>query len=384
MANREWERFGEDIRRTVQDAVDSMDFEQLNQTINNTINQAIDGIGKGLQDAGDKVDKSIRGQDGYQQTAELYRKTTGVRAGGIALSVVGYTLSGGLIMGLAAIAAGAFVLGNWTVVLQVLLVIGTILLGGSMVLAGVGSSRLGKVKRFRSYIESMEGKEYGEIKELAQRVRKSPRYVVRDLERMIQKGWFRQGHLDAQKTCLMVSHNAYRQYQELVQHLKEQKKQEAEQKEQQAKAFHETDPQIQEIIKTGDAYIRKIHLCNDAIPGHEISAKISRMETLVDRIFDRVERKPEYATEIRRLMEYYLPTTVKLLEAYQELDRQPVQGENILSSKKEIEDTLGTLNVAFEKLLDSLFQDTAWDVSSDISVLHTMLAQEGLTEDDFR
>lgn len=200
---------------------------------------------------------------------------------------------------------------------------------------------------------------------------------------MIQKGWFRQGHLDAQKTCLMVSHNAYRQYQELVQRLKEQKKQEAEQKEQQAKAFHETDPQIQEIIKTGDAYIRKIHLCNDAIPGHEISAKISRMETLVDRIFDRVERKPEYATEIRRLMEYYLPTTVKLLEAYQELDRQPVQGENILSSKKEIEDTLGTLNVAFEKLLDSLFQDTAWDVSSDISVLHTMLAQEGLTEDDF-
>lgn len=384
MANREWERFGEDIRRTVQDAVDSMDFEQLNQTINNTINQAIDGIGKGLQDAGDKVDKSIRGQDGYQQTAELYRKTTGVRAGGIALSVVGYTLSGGLIMGLAAIAAGAFVLGNWTVVLQVLLVIGTILLGGSMVLAGVGSSRLGKVKRFRSYIESMEGKEYGEIKELAQRVRKSPRYVARDLEKMIRKGWFRQGHLDAQKTCLMVSHNAYRQYQELVQHLKEQKKQEAEQKEQQAKAFHETDPQIQEIIKTGDAYIRKIHLCNDAIPGHEISAKISRMETLVDRIFDRVERKPEYATEIRRLMEYYLPTTVKLLEAYQELDRQPVQGENILSSKKEIEDTLGTLNVAFEKLLDSLFQDTAWDVSSDISVLHTMLAQEGLTEDDFR
>lgn len=384
MANREWERFGEDIRRTVQDAVDSMDFEQLNQTINNTINQAIDGIGKGFQDAGDKVDKSIRGQDGYQQTAELYRKTTGVRAGGIALSVVGYTLSGGLIMGLAAIAAGAFVLGNWTVVLQVLLVIGTIFLGGSMVLAGVGSSRLGKVKRFRSYIESMEGKEYGEIKELAQRVRKSPRYVARDLEKMIRKGWFRQGHLDAQKTCLMVSHNAYRQYQELVQHLKEQKKQEAEQKEQQAKVFHETDPQIQEIIKTGDAYIRKIHLCNDAIPGHEISAKISRMETLVDRIFDRVERKPEYATEIRRLMEYYLPTTVKLLEAYQELDRQPVQGENILSSKKEIEDTLGTLNVAFEKLLDSLFQDTAWDVSSDISVLHTMLAQEGLTEDDFR
>ena len=54
-----------------------------------------------------------------------------------------------------------------------------------------------------------------------------------------------------------------------------------------------------------------------------------------------------------------------------------------LASKKEIEDTLDTLNQAFEKLLDSLFRDRAWDVSSDISVLETMLAQEGLTENDF-
>ena len=90
----------------------------------------------------------------------------------------------------------------------------------------------------------------------------------------------------------------------------------------------------------------------------------------------------ESVADIRRLMEYYLPTTVKLLEAYEELDAQPIQGENITSSKTEIEKTLDTLNIAFEKLLDDLFQDTAWDVSSDISVLHTMLAQEGLTEDE--
>ena len=65
------------------------------------------------------------------------------------------------------------------------------------------------------------------------------------------------------------------------------------------------------------------------------------------------------------------------------MDAQPVQGENITSSKKEIEAAIDTLNEAFAKLLDSVFKDTAWDVSSDISVLHTMLAQEGLTKDDF-
>ena len=127
----------------------------------------------------------------------------------------------------------------------------------------------------------------------------------------------------------------------------------------------------------------RIRKSNDAIPGEEISAKIYHMEMLVDRIFDRVEQNPSSVKDIQKLMDYYLPTTMKLLEAYEELDRQPIQGENILSSKHEIENTLDTLNIAFEKLLDGLFQETAWDVSADASVLKTMLAQEGLTDKDF-
>ena len=145
--------------------------------------------------------------------------------------------------------------------------------------------------------------------------------------------------------------------------------------------YEKLSPEVQKILAAGDEYVRKIREANDAIPGEEISAKISRMEMLVGRIFDRVEQKPDTVDDIHRLMEYYLPMTIKLLDAYEELDSQPVQGENIISSKREIEKTLDTLNTAFEKLLDDLFQDTAWDVSSDISVLETMLAQEGLTED---
>ena len=138
------------------------------------------------------------------------------------------------------------------------------------------------------------------------------------------------------------------------------------------------------MMEAGQAYIQKLRACNDAIPGELVSEKISRMEELTKRIFDRVEQDPDSVDDIEKLMEYYLPTAVKLLEAYEELDHQPVQGENILNSKKEIEDTLDTLNIAFEKLLDDLFQETAWDVSSDITVLKMMLAQEGLTEDDFK
>ena len=180
----------------------------------------------------------------------------------------------------------------------------------------------------------------------------------------------------------MVSEDAYSQYKELMERKSRQRTEEETMRSRKEEEEKRLSPQVQEVIRTGEEYVRKIRQCNDAIPGEEISAKISHMELLIGRIFDRVKQAPESVADIRKLMEYYLPTTVKLLEAYEELDAQPIQGENITSSKTEIEKTLDTLNIAFEKLLDDLFQDTAWDVSSDISVLHTMLAQEGLTEDE--
>ena len=84
----------------------------------------------------------------------------------------------------------------------------------------------------------------------------------------------------------------------------------------------------------------------------------------------------------RRINASVKNVSVKLLNAYADMDAQPVQGANIENSKREIEGTLDTLNRAFEKLLDELFQETALDVSSDITVLQTLLAQEGLTDDE--
>lgn len=209
---------------------------------------------------------------------------------------------------------------------------------------------------------------------------------------MISKGWFRQGHMDGEKKCLILSNRAYEEYLQIETRKQQSKAEEPVKKEERTREnTKEKDvknekltPEVQKIIDQGDAFIRKIHECNEAIPGEEISAKISRMEMLVDRIFDRVEENPQSVSDIRKLMEYYLPTTIKLLEAYEQLDRQPVDGENIQTAKREIEATLDTLNTAFEKLLDDLFQDTMWDVSSDISVLNTMLAQEGLKEDGMK
>ena len=106
------------------------------------------------------------------------------------------------------------------------------------------------------------------------------------------------------------------------------------------------------------------------------------MERIVTRIFAEVRKDPSLAGNLNMFMDYYLPTTIKLVEAYESMDQQDIPGENIRSAKAEISDSLDTINDAFEKLLDSFFADTAMDVSTDISVMKTMMKQEGLADDD--
>ena len=408
MINNDWERFGDEIRRTIQDAVDNQDFRRLNQTVSDTIGKAMGAVSDGLRNGGWYRDpgaggqgKSSPGQQSGGNTpganmqggpsagavqlrkSRLYLKGTAPKVGGIFLAATGYTF------GLASLVV-LFILcligmrSGW--------VLGTKIAGGllgisAVIFAGMaftGTSMACSVGRFRNYVKALGAREYCNTAELAQRTGRTVKAVVKDLKKMIRKGWFLQGHLDAKGTCLMTSNEAYAQYNALMERMSREK---AEREAAEARARQEYEkltPEVQSIIKQGDDYVRKIREANDAIPGEEISAKISRTEMLVDRIFDRAEQNPDSVDDIGKLMQYYLPTTIKLLEAYEKLDAQPVQGENILSSKQEIEKTLDTLNIAFEKLLDDLFQDTAWDLSTDISVLHTMLAQEGLTEDGLK
>ena len=143
-------------------------------------------------------------------------------------------------------------------------------------------------------------------------------------------------------------------------------------------------PEVRAVIEEGHQYLKQMRDCNDAIPGIEISEKISRMERVCGQIFERVEEHPELLEELRKFMKYYLPTTIKLLKAYENLDQQEVQGPNIRKSKADIETTLDTINQAFENLLDGFFETTAVDIKSDISVMETLMTQEGLLHQEMK
>lgn len=146
----------------------------------------------------------------------------------------------------------------------------------------------------------------------------------------------------------------------------------------------EKQPEKQTDMPERDQYkkiLDELRRVNDAIPDEEMSDKISRLEAVSAKIFEQARTDPDKLPQMRKFMDYYLPTSLKLLNTYAELDNQGVEGENISESKRRIEQTMDTLVKAFENQLDRLFASDALDVSTDIDVMQNMLRADGLTDD---
>lgn len=477
MGYNEFDELGDKIQDIIDSAINEKNYQKLSQSINQALNKAIDngsdalrdalnntvgggkytnyrsgssydyrknrswdfqkdGNGKKNWSAGDGQSAGYQGyagakgmnsgnvnsqnygsgrQDaaGQNTNLALYSPTNGIKVKGILKTVFGGILTG--TFGIATMVVGGIGAGFGISGMIGLSAVLAAFTAASGVLLGQGCTSLTSLSRRNKYIKALGDHTYCNFQQLAQAVGKPVKFVKKDIKRMISKGWFLQGHVDKQETCLITSNETYDQYVSTQKQLEEREQQQAEERvrqdavlrqqaeererpesrqreqadararmeaEREASERAKLSPEVQQVLDKGNDFLYKIRRSNDAIPGEEISRKISRMELIVAKIFERAKAHPEVIPDLNRLMDYYLPMTVKLLNAYEEMDSQPVQGENITSSKKEIEETIDTLNVAFEKLLDSIFEDTAIDVSSDISVLNTVLAQEGLTEDE--
>ncbi len=424
MENQNWYDMGAKIGDLVQSAIDNNDFKQLNKSISDTINYTMEAVQKSMKDAGiysrgggmqpawrdgesafEQARRRNHASQDFQGKAVRYkdmdiRKNSGntIRFGaeefsrdigsykGLAFMGVGYSFMG--IFTAAAIGFALMGMLFWRPFLGAALVFG-ILAAGFLVMGVKGSGQRAQVKRQRQYLQIMGERDTCTLEELAAGTGKSKGFVAKDLKEMIQKHMFPQGaFLDAQETCLMTSRKAYQQYKETMGQYERQKAaQERREAMQEQKENHaqngKLSGEVRALVEEGKEFIAHIHECNVAIEEEEMSGKLDRLETVVTRIFEQVADKPENAPDLRKMMSYYLPITRKLVDAYRDLDAQKLEGQNISRTKKEIRDSLDTINTAFETLLDSFFQETAWDISSDISVLRTMMAQDGLMKKDF-
>ena len=264
-----------------------------------------------------------------------------------------------------------------------------------------GFQKVGRIRRAKKILQMMENRDTITIEEIASAFGKSEKWVADDIQAMIRDGIFvGKTYMDKEETAFMTSHEAYNQYQETMRayeermraaegqsvfdrkDLKEYSKMErkaAQREADDARNAARLNAETAEMVEEGKAFISHIHQKNQEVPDPVFTEKLNRLEQIVTNIFDRVAADPKSAPDLHRLMKYYLPTTQKLVDTYATLDKQTVQGENIENAKREIEASLDTINEAFERFLDQFFQTTAWDVSSDISVMNQMMQQDGLT-----
>ncbi len=457
MANDNWDSWGKDLDRIVDEAIHSGNYGNLSGTVADTINQAIDEVSKAVNNTVDQIfPESVRVQipkeywdrvakpnaspdqirrqrqaaarraaaaEGRQSAPDEPGRAT---AAGIARDAAGsFATSGSKFIEslkyfksnvslkvsgiLKTVFGGIFSIGGIGVFTDFInygdfsdFLISIAFMVGFGYMLGSGIYELVGGKRYKKYKEALEmngDQGYISIDDLAAFTDLPRRTIIKDLKKMIKKRWFKEGHLDQNETTFIATNEMYKLYLDaqrsakqraasnVVEREQKTEKKKAETRKNETEAVqNESDlpEEVREILTQGRTYIREIHEANDRIPGEEISEKISRMEDITKNIFARVEEHPELADNTKRLMNYYLPLTVKLLNAYADMDQQKYSGENIENSKREIEETIDTLNDAFEQMLDDLYKVTAWDVASDISVLNTILKREGLGEKDFK
>ena len=425
---------GDQFKKAVSEGLATGDFRELNILVNDTVTEAISEAGRQVKNVSNnnyrsttKIYENARQYEKQQQKRnEQYKKmyqssgqlkngsptksknalpATKTKSVGQVSSIL-YMGFGGIGTGvstalLLASAIIGLVSGSWSISLLGFL---GALLGGSIFMVRKGINEKNRLERMKRYLSLFAGKMYVNIADLADSLGKSTKYILNDVKKMMKLGFFPQGHLDKKETCLMLDDATYREYLRLE---KERKTYELEHgstptntsntsnsgnsadssssKQEPTASVNTThvNPELNAMIQEGQAYIRKLHELNDIIPEEVISEKMDRMEGLLKEIFKRLEEDPTQMSQMHKLMNYYLPTTIKLLQSYSEFDDISAPGTDIIKAKAEIEKTVDIINEAFTELLNKLFQATVFDVTTDAQVLQTMLAKEGLTKNDF-
>ena len=406
MQNKDWFETGEDILKSVVNAVESQDFAGLSKNIETKINTTINRINDKLADAGrvhyghnnmksstnrkdkfDNYNKSSEtpGPDGKnvvvanKQLPQLYaKKPPGTYSGPIlkVFGIVGTSITGLAAFVLTLIGLFTGSMGVW---------IADAIVGGGL-LGSIGVMKKGislekMVARFKKYVKRIGEEQYCGLEQLAGVVGRKIGFVKKDIRKMIDKGYFLQGHLDDKGTTVITSDIMYQHY---IEAERSRKLRELETAKQETLLLEEKETtyssEVQAVLDEGYEYIRHIRECNDAIPGVEMSQKLATLEDIMGRIFEQVKKNPDNVADVQKMMKYYLPSTRKLIDTYRELDGHPSFGENnVANTKKEIEESLDVINAAFGKLFDDMFEDAAWDISTEISTMKTLLAKEGLT-----
>lgn len=369
---------GTEVSKMVDSLLSEKQKEELRRSIQQTADQAINAVHK-VNDAIQSANSEYRAPEVRKPepvSQNVLRRQVPHKKSPVTIKKIKAEGAKGA-LGIALVASGALYLGHllWMGFSEFFHFIFLVLIG--VELAAYFSGKKKRQKRLVAYQIEAERRTVIPLDDLAGKAGIGKKRVRRELSRLLASGKLPEWHLDDEKEALLVGAETYEHYllsQEKMQKLQEQEKL----KQERLQSLPERDS-ILELERSGERFIEQIRAVNDALPEEEISARLSDLEHVTGKIFGYVEQHPEKLPQIRRFMNYYLPTTLKVMEAYRELDSRGSGLDEVEKTKQEIKQALGNINLAFENLFYSLLQNDMLHVSADISALETMLAQEGLT-----
>ena len=226
-------------------------------------------------------------------------------------------------------------------------------------LLGAGLLKRRAVHRYRGYLAMIGSHKAVSVSALSSATGSSPAKVRDDLEDMLDDGFFPKGFLDYGSDRLVVDGNGLEEAPA-------------------PKAESQPAPKTQEE----DAILAEIRAVNNAVANEKLSAQIDQIGTITAKILDYQRSHPDSAPQLHSFLSYYLPTTLKILRAYGQLEAQEVSGENITAAMERIEGMMDKVVEGFERQLDLLFQGDAMDITADVAVLERMLAKDGLSDQE--
>ncbi|WP_297716684.1 5-bromo-4-chloroindolyl phosphate hydrolysis family protein [Intestinimonas sp.] len=229
--------------------------------------------------------------------------------------------------------------------------------GGGLCMTWYGLRKSRRAKRYRQYLSLIGRRDSISVSILAEATGLPPRKIREDLQDMLDDGVFPMGYLDLGSDRLFLSGDGI-----------------------QDRPAEEpaAPPEPPGEVERAERVLTEIRTLNDAIDDPEMSRKIDRIGEITGKIFSYLREKPEKEDKLRSFLGYYLPTTLKILGSYAQLEAQGVEGANITAAKERIEGMMDKVVEGFEQQLDRLFQDDAMDITSDVAVLERMLEKDGL------
>lgn len=244
--------------------------------------------------------------------------------------------------------------------------------------AGFVLERWGKLAknralRYKKYLRELGNNTVVTIDDLCSCAAVEPETVIKDLTYFIKKDYFKEARLVENNSIFILDKKTYEVYKNNYKdvYLGNKKEENLE------------EGKVDSALEIGKSYITEIAAYLPRLP-ENIQTDVTKLLSIVREIFKQIKKDPERIEELSKFMDYYLPTTVSLLKRYNEFSESEVVTESQKNSMAEIEKTISTIDEAFLKLLNEIYGNVAMDINSDITVLTTMLKQEGLLDNDFK